>query len=691
MRFFISLFYLMVGYSSFAQCNTHILVDNSFTMCKGNSIQINTNTQLKQYHWWPAKGMNDNTAISPIVSPDSTITYFVQAVDANGCTSKDSITVYVIDCSLPGQFITIDNNDFGSGKINPAIKSYDSIIPVTFIPLSGNPPSAFTKDGYTVVNKIPQSLNNDWHTGALDHTANDGDSGYMAVFHNAPADGILFDNVYKDVNPYLIISNTTAQFSFSYAYPFNKPLNSYCSGNNYPAAPNLKVKIIVGNMLLSGKFQRMKATPCGNPGYPTGCIDSDSLFLYPDAIASNPDGSMLWNTFTSPYILPFDIAGYINLCFRIQIINDTPPSPCGNDIALDDIQFNHYVNFNNFSFRLPYDTIQTCIKGSNTFTSTDFVNTSSRTQYNWYKSLDKGKTWQLIPNNNINQKQIIYAAQQKEEWIRLEGLDFSVAPVQRFQSNYFVILSDTLPIANAGADTMGVCKGSSLQLHASGGNYNVWTPSLYLSDTSILNPIVTPLTNMQYVLKTSNKKSFSADCTTYDTIKIKIDDKPIVVAGQNQTINFGNAATMNPTITGNDFTIDWEPKQYFIDNTQENAICKTDSTRTFYLYANSNYGCGNGLDSMKIIIVSGIKIPNVFSPNGDGINDTWDLSFLKNYPYCSVDIFNRYGQLLFHSIGYTKNWDGNYNNQALPIGTYYYIIKTSSAASPIAGSVTIVR
>jgi gliding motility-associated-like protein len=98
------------------------------------------------------------------------------------------------------------------------------------------------------------------------------------------------------------------------------------------------------------------------------------------------------------------------------------------------------------------------------------------------------------------------------------------------------------------------------------------------------------------------------------------------------------------------------------------------------------------LDSVALIIkVPPIIPPNVFSPNNDGINDTWDIPLLQFFPDCSVEVYNRYGQLVFKSKGYSKNWDGSFNNQTLPIGTYYYIIKSSASANPISGSVLILR
>ncbi|XOV67397.1 MAG: PKD domain-containing protein [Fluviicola sp.] len=68
-------------------------------------------------------------------------------------------------------------------------------------------------------------------------------------------------------------------------------------------------------------------------------------------------------------------------------------------------------------------------------------------------------------------------------------------------------------------------------------------------------------------------------------------------------------------------------------------------------------------------------IPNAISPNGDLRNDVWKLEFLDLlYPDARVEIFNEWGQLIFESEGYDVPWDGRYNNEYVPDGTYYYII-----------------
>jgi len=98
-------------------------------------------------------------------------------------------------------------------------------------------------------------------------------------------------------------------------------------------------------------------------------------------------------------------------------------------------------------------------------------------------------------------------------------------------------------------------------------------------------------------------------------------------------------------------------------------------------------------DFVKVTVLADFIIPNVFSPNGDGQNDVWEIKGIENYPGLRIDIFDRYGRKVLSTLGYKKAWNGTLNNQGkpVPIGTYYYIIDIKNGKPPLTGSVTILR
>lgn len=86
-----------------------------------------------------------------------------------------------------------------------------------------------------------------------------------------------------------------------------------------------------------------------------------------------------------------------------------------------------------------------------------------------------------------------------------------------------------------------------------------------------------------------------------------------------------------------------------------------------------------------------VTIPNAFTPNNDGINDTWNIKNLDQYPNNTVDIFNRYGQKIYSSINYGIPWDGTFKGKNLPSGTYYYVIDLKNGNKTLSGYVALIR
>ncbi|WP_375562750.1 leucine-rich repeat domain-containing protein [Bernardetia sp. OM2101] len=85
-------------------------------------------------------------------------------------------------------------------------------------------------------------------------------------------------------------------------------------------------------------------------------------------------------------------------------------------------------------------------------------------------------------------------------------------------------------------------------------------------------------------------------------------------------------------------------------------------------------------------------IPNTFTPNNDGTNDTWQIPFLDRYPTADVEIFDRNGKIIFtQKNGYRKEWDALLNGMKLAEGTYYYKIRISDSLKPIMGYISVVR
>lgn len=96
-------------------------------------------------------------------------------------------------------------------------------------------------------------------------------------------------------------------------------------------------------------------------------------------------------------------------------------------------------------------------------------------------------------------------------------------------------------------------------------------------------------------------------------------------------------------------------------------------------------------DSLGICNLKPLIIANTFTPNFDGINDVWNIPELASDPDCTVSIYNRYGQLIFQSHGYSKPWDGTMKGKPIPVGTYYYLITLSQSKKAFSGNITVLK
>ncbi|MDX5419751.1 MAG: gliding motility-associated C-terminal domain-containing protein, partial [Hymenobacteraceae bacterium] len=121
-----------------------------------------------------------------------------------------------------------------------------------------------------------------------------------------------------------------------------------------------------------------------------------------------------------------------------------------------------------------------------------------------------------------------------------------------------------------------------------------------------------------------------------------------------------------------------------------NPVARPDVTTTYTVTITTPEGC-TATDEVTVTVIPAISVPNAFSPNGDRVNDVWELGNIENYPDARVEIFNRWGNQIFTSNGYGTPWDGTYNGEALPVATYYYIIYLNSSEKHISGHVTIIR
>lgn len=178
-------------------------------------------------------------------------------------------------------------------------------------------------------------------------------------------------------------------------------------------------------------------------------------------------------------------------------------------------------------------------------------------------------------------------------------------------------------------------------------------------------------------------ESYPATFTVYDFL---------VDAGPDLHIISGESTQLLGESDENDIL--WTPDYNISNPTVIRPVVGPESTTTYFLTV-SNGHCSI-TDEMTVFVDDRLEVPNTFSPNNDGVNDTWDILGIENFPDCHIQIYSRWGQLVFQTTGYVKEkrWDGTSKSGAkLSEGAYYYVInlRDKNFEKPLKGTVSIVR
>lgn len=182
-------------------------------------------------------------------------------------------------------------------------------------------------------------------------------------------------------------------------------------------------------------------------------------------------------------------------------------------------------------------------------------------------------------------------------------------------------------------------------------------------------------------------------CTNSDTAYVVVLVAPFADAGLDQEIFIEESVEIGGDPTGPIGSIYvWMPSETLNDSTIANPVSTPLETTIYYVIVQDASGCTN-IDSVLVSIKPKFNPNNGFTPNGDGKNDVWIIGDLTDFPNIEVNVFNRWGQQLFSSKGYSNPWDGTYDGKEVPVGTYYYVIDLKDEKYPDAftGPLTIMR
>lgn len=154
----------------------------------------------------------------------------------------------------------------------------------------------------------------------------------------------------------------------------------------------------------------------------------------------------------------------------------------------------------------------------------------------------------------------------------------------------------------------------------------------------------------------------------------------------------GNSLTLQPALTGDPTTFSWLPITNLVDPQVAAARIEAIPRSITYTLRVENAGHCIATDSIHITVVDHLYIPDAFTPNGDGTNDSWQLINLAAYPEADVTLFNRWGTVIFHATGPDqKGFDGKLNGIDVPDGVYTYVVRPDPKLPPMQGRLLLIR
>lgn len=232
-------------------------------------------------------------------------------------------------------------------------------------------------------------------------------------------------------------------------------------------------------------------------------------------------------------------------------------------------------------------------------------------------------------------------------------------------STTYIITIDPTPIANAGPDVY-VCRGQNVQLDGSGGVTYNWIPAVYLDDATLEDPtVMAPPTNAYYQMVATS----ALGCSDTDDVWAYLYPDPVVDAGEDVIMQLGGFTELGASGA---VSYVWTPDTWLSDTASANPTCYAEDTIMYTVVGTDINGCTD-TDSVWVFVIeeNDIVPPTAFTPNYDGMNDTYRPLFVGvGGQVTDFAIFNRWGAELYATVDPNLGWDGTYKGVAQEIGTY---------------------
>lgn len=235
----------------------------------------------------------------------------------------------------------------------------------------------------------------------------------------------------------------------------------------------------------------------------------------------------------------------------------------------------------------------------------------------------------------------------------------------------------TAPFVDIGLDAE-ICSGETYEFIAAASDV-----SSYLWQDNSDGETLIAMANGDYWVKVTDEFG----CTGSDTATLVVHESPLVDLGADTTFCGENGLVFDVSEYG--IYYDW-----FNGDISSTFTAYTQTQdQEIWVKVTDEFGC-EGSDTIVVRFCGDLEIPNAFTPNDDGSNDTWNIEQLFVFDKVTIDVYNRWGERVYHSNGYSSDqyWNGtDQKGKKLPMDSYYYVIDLHNGEEAIVGTVTIIR
>ncbi len=219
-----------------------------------------------------------------------------------------------------------------------------------------------------------------------------------------------------------------------------------------------------------------------------------------------------------------------------------------------------------------------------------------------------------------------------------------------------------------------ICFGQSIQLHASGGSMYTWSPSFFLNDPNIRDPVANPDRSIRYIVTILD--TLGCPKPVFDTVIVQVQKVTADAGPRDTSIVVNQPLQLNAT--GGQFYL-WTPATGLNNPGISNPVAILNDNMDYIVSVSTAAGCfANDTISVKVFkVFAGIYVPSAFTPNGDGKNDVFRPIAIGIKQITYFKVFNRWGVLVYSSNknNYEQNigWDGSYKGKPQDADVFVWI------------------